>query len=336
MALKDYIFTSESVSEGHPDKVCDQISDAILDAFIANDVKLGIADDTIELAHVLLARFDHASLGLFGRERPAVLLRAASAAPVEEALLNDIDAMLALDPGKCLSYADARRGISKRVMIEAGQVAGVRLTGETAARDWLKEAITDGLPADAVRRWVLAPVASLPQSGSARGRIVCACENVGERVMAVDADRALPGADLGEALRAMGFNRASFGIQDFDPEVQRAINRVQSEEATRAVVDGTRNAMTKPTRIVPMTTLRVSVPTRARMLRAIRLSRPVDVIAAARNSAEATSTSAVFAKPLNARVRAALVPISTFGLAGLGEKPSRNAISAAMTIAETA
>ena len=44
MALKDYIFTSESVSEGHPDKVCDQISDAILDAFITNDVKLDIAD----------------------------------------------------------------------------------------------------------------------------------------------------------------------------------------------------------------------------------------------------------------------------------------------------
>jgi len=43
---KDYLFTSESVSEGHPDKVCDQISDAILDAFLANDVKLGIADES--------------------------------------------------------------------------------------------------------------------------------------------------------------------------------------------------------------------------------------------------------------------------------------------------
>src|SRR5687767_15561468 len=46
LARKSYLFTSESVSEGHPDKVCDQISDAILDAFIANDVKLGIADDS--------------------------------------------------------------------------------------------------------------------------------------------------------------------------------------------------------------------------------------------------------------------------------------------------
>jgi S-adenosylmethionine synthetase len=46
VALKDYLFTSESVSEGHPDKVCDQISDAILDAFIANDIKLGIEDNS--------------------------------------------------------------------------------------------------------------------------------------------------------------------------------------------------------------------------------------------------------------------------------------------------
>ncbi len=41
-----YLFTSESVSEGHPDKVCDQISDAVLDAFLSNDVKHGVADDS--------------------------------------------------------------------------------------------------------------------------------------------------------------------------------------------------------------------------------------------------------------------------------------------------
>jgi len=47
VAHKNYLFTSESVSEGHPDKVCDQISDAVLDAFLENDVKLGIADDSL-------------------------------------------------------------------------------------------------------------------------------------------------------------------------------------------------------------------------------------------------------------------------------------------------
>jgi oxygen-independent coproporphyrinogen-3 oxidase len=37
-------------------------------------------------------------------------------------------------------------------------------------------------------------------------------------------------------LRALGFNRVSFGIQDFDPAVQRAVNRIQTEEETRSVV----------------------------------------------------------------------------------------------------
>jgi S-adenosylmethionine synthetase len=46
VAHRNFLFTSESVSEGHPDKVCDQISDAVLDAFIENDIKLGIADDS--------------------------------------------------------------------------------------------------------------------------------------------------------------------------------------------------------------------------------------------------------------------------------------------------
>src|ERR1700755_2260455 len=46
MSHRNFLFTSESVSEGHPDKVCDQISDAILDAFLANDAKLGISDDS--------------------------------------------------------------------------------------------------------------------------------------------------------------------------------------------------------------------------------------------------------------------------------------------------
>ena len=45
MARQDYIFTSESVSEGHPDKVCDQISDAILDAFLTEEPEARVAGE---------------------------------------------------------------------------------------------------------------------------------------------------------------------------------------------------------------------------------------------------------------------------------------------------
>jgi len=43
----DYLFTSESVSEGHPDKVADQISDAVLDALLARDPKARVACETL-------------------------------------------------------------------------------------------------------------------------------------------------------------------------------------------------------------------------------------------------------------------------------------------------
>ena len=42
-----YLFTSESVSEGHPDKVCDQISDAVLDSIIKDDPTARVACETM-------------------------------------------------------------------------------------------------------------------------------------------------------------------------------------------------------------------------------------------------------------------------------------------------
>lgn len=53
---KNYLFTSESVSEGHPDKVADQISDAILDEFLAHDPNSKVACETlVTTGHVTVA-----------------------------------------------------------------------------------------------------------------------------------------------------------------------------------------------------------------------------------------------------------------------------------------
>src|SRR5205823_13772167 len=46
-AMSDFLFTSESVSEGHPDKVADQISDAVLDAILAQDPRSRVAAETL-------------------------------------------------------------------------------------------------------------------------------------------------------------------------------------------------------------------------------------------------------------------------------------------------
>ncbi|MDP7543736.1 MAG: S-adenosylmethionine synthetase N-terminal domain-containing protein, partial [Alphaproteobacteria bacterium] len=47
MARSEYVFTSESVSEGHPDKVCDRISDAVLDAYLRADPISRVACETL-------------------------------------------------------------------------------------------------------------------------------------------------------------------------------------------------------------------------------------------------------------------------------------------------
>ncbi len=46
MSRKNYVFTSESVSEGHPDKLCDRVSDAVLDAFLTEEANARVACET--------------------------------------------------------------------------------------------------------------------------------------------------------------------------------------------------------------------------------------------------------------------------------------------------
>lgn len=52
--MEKRFFTSESVTEGHPDKVCDQISDAVLDAILAQDENAHVACETIATTGLVL------------------------------------------------------------------------------------------------------------------------------------------------------------------------------------------------------------------------------------------------------------------------------------------
>ncbi|HKJ73530.1 MAG TPA: methionine adenosyltransferase [Alphaproteobacteria bacterium] len=54
MARKDYIFTSESVSEGHPDKVADRVSDAIVDTFLSADPYSRVACETLVTTNLIV------------------------------------------------------------------------------------------------------------------------------------------------------------------------------------------------------------------------------------------------------------------------------------------
>ena len=58
-----YIFTSESVSGGHPDKVCDQVSDAVLDAYLAEDPNSRVACETMIKNNMVFIAGEITSLG---------------------------------------------------------------------------------------------------------------------------------------------------------------------------------------------------------------------------------------------------------------------------------
>lgn len=54
MARKNFVFTSESVSEGHPDKVCDRISDAVVDTYLAADPYSRVAVETLSTTNRII------------------------------------------------------------------------------------------------------------------------------------------------------------------------------------------------------------------------------------------------------------------------------------------
>ena len=62
---KDYLFTSESVSEGHPDKVSDQISDAIVDLFLSKDPEARIACETLTTTQLVVLAGEIRCKGVF-------------------------------------------------------------------------------------------------------------------------------------------------------------------------------------------------------------------------------------------------------------------------------
>ena len=130
----------------------------------------------------LLKNFDYAALGMFGRDEELVVMRVAHAEPVSAGLLAEIDTILGLDDAaEVMNYRDAKRGISKRALMEDGKLLGVRLTGETVARDWLKEIIAQGSDAQSMRPWLFAPLSAPPAGQTQRGRIVCTCMDVSEQ-----------------------------------------------------------------------------------------------------------------------------------------------------------
>jgi S-adenosylmethionine synthetase len=73
--VSSYVFTSESVSEGHPDKICDQISDALLDAYLACDPFTKVAIETVVTTQRVILVGEVSHLGLVSKHSRADIVR---------------------------------------------------------------------------------------------------------------------------------------------------------------------------------------------------------------------------------------------------------------------
>ncbi len=73
MSQRDYLFTSESVSEGHPDKICDMISDAVVDEFLSKNADARVACETLTTTNLVVLAGE--VRGNVSRERIEQLVR---------------------------------------------------------------------------------------------------------------------------------------------------------------------------------------------------------------------------------------------------------------------
>ncbi len=102
-----------------------------------------------------------------------------------------LEQLLGLDEGPVLIYDDPRRAVGKRVRIEDGRIVALSLSGETAARHWLKQLWHDGKADQALRRWLLAPLSTPPGGEVRAGKTLCNCMNVSQDAICAGIERGL-------------------------------------------------------------------------------------------------------------------------------------------------
>ncbi|MBV6821415.1 nitrate reductase [Pseudomonas sp. PD9R] len=154
----------------------------------------GDVQQHFETLRPLCEAFSYVSLSLAGRDRPALLIRAASATAPESQLLRQIDQCLGLLEGPVLAYDDPRRAIGKRVRLDNGRITAIRLAGETLAQHWLQNLWLEGRTDEQLRRWLLAPLSAPPGNAGAPvagNKTLCNCKNVSQSAVCAGINRGL-------------------------------------------------------------------------------------------------------------------------------------------------
>lgn len=143
---------------------------------------VAVCDELREIARMLSddGRAMFASTTLIGSERPGVVLRLAAEKAPDRTALEQIDRVLGLAGAATLAYDDPRRNLSRRVRVDDGRLAGVRLAGDLAAEAWMRDFFLSGASVLELRQRLLAGSAAPPSGFKPRGKVICNCFNVSE------------------------------------------------------------------------------------------------------------------------------------------------------------
>ncbi|MGA6096910.1 molybdopterin-dependent oxidoreductase [Stutzerimonas marianensis] len=179
----------------------------------------GAVQKRFESLRPLFEGFAYASFSLTGRDRPALVIRAACNEAPDATQLAQIEQCLGLDEGPVVAYDDPRRAVGKRVRIEDGRIVALSLSGETAARDWLKQLWHDGMADQALRRWLLAPLSTPPGGAVRTGKTLCNCMNVSQGAVCAGIER---GLDLNGLKRELGCGTSCGSCV---PEIKRLLTK---------------------------------------------------------------------------------------------------------------
>ncbi len=178
-----------------------------------------------------LSAFEYASVALFGHRHEGVILRAAASVPLSPDFVAEVDAILSLDETESvLAYEDKRRSVGRKLRIKDGKLAAVRLSGDAAAKDWLRDWLAEGISVASLNRLLLAPAVKPPQGFVPRGRVVCNCLNVSEsEILACLNSESAQGGD--RLLRLQNRLRCGTECGSCVPELRRMVAAPLQEAA---------------------------------------------------------------------------------------------------------
>jgi assimilatory nitrate reductase catalytic subunit len=199
---------------------------------------------TASALRALMQSFPFASCVPFGTggaleggaaERTGILFRAAAYEAPPDALLAQIEGLLALGGVDTLRYADARRGQRRAVRLARdggdARLEGFLLGGDTRAEAWIKALLQDRLPAQAYGRQLLRPGATAPAGVAARGKVVCSCFGVTQT--AIEAQLAAGSGDEAQRLAALqGALKCGTNCGSCLPELKRMVRAVAVHKPT--------------------------------------------------------------------------------------------------------